>query len=161
MRGNWNFFSGTIFLLHKIQLLTVGKVKTPWIGEGIEVYGKRLSHFCDFQPVVLSAGSLEEEGKRILAHLKKQRGAHCLLDDAGKQFSSPQFGAWLGNKRDLGEPICFVIGGAYGVSDEVRRSVSLSLSLSAMTFPHELCQLLFLEQLYRAHSILAGSGYHH
>lgn len=84
-----------------------------------------------------------------------------MLDDCGKQFSSPEFAQWIGTQRDNGRKITFVLGGAYGLDDRIRSKAKLVLSLSRMTLPHELCKLVFLEQLYRVHTILAGSGYHH
>ena len=125
------------------------------------MFQERLGHQCKFGHVVLSAGSPEEEHERIIKAITKTSGTVVLLDERGTQRTSAQFAAWIGKHRDRGEALTFVLGGAYGFSDAIRSSVKEKMALSSMTFPHELCQLMFLEQLYRAMSILAGSGYHH
>ncbi len=109
----------------------------------------------------MGAGNEQEERKKILETLEKTDGVIVALDDKGKEFSSPEFASWIGKQRDAGQSVTFVLGGAYGLDDQIRAKATLVLSLSRMTLPHELCKLVFLEQLYRAHSILAGSGYHH
>lgn len=147
--------------MHRITLLSVGKVKTPWTAEGCAVYAERIGHFCDFSERVLSSGSAREEHARILEALEKTKGIIVILDERGKELTSRGLAQWIGKQRDTGEPVTFVLGGAYGFSDAIRAKATLVLRLSAMTLPHELCKVLFLEQLYRAHSILAGSGYHH
>jgi 23S rRNA (pseudouridine1915-N3)-methyltransferase len=147
--------------MQRITLLSIGKVKTPWIKDGCEVFIDRLSHSCDFSERILSAGSKEEENDRVLKALEDTKGTIVLLSHRGREHASDEFASWLGKKRDLGEPLTFVLSGAYGADERVFAKAHLALSLSRMTFPHELCKLVFLEQLYRAHSILAGSGYHH
>lgn len=118
-------------------------------------------HQCDFSERILNAGSASEEHERISASMEKSKGVFVALDERGKGMSSTEFAGWIGKQRDLAVPITFVIGGAYGLSDAIRQQSSLVLSVSRMTLPHELCKLFFLEQLYRAHTILAGTGYHH
>ncbi len=147
--------------MHKVTLVTVGKVKSAWIKDGCDVYGDRLGHQCDFSEKILSAGSASEEHERILASMEKTTGVFVALDETGKEKSSVELASWMGKQRDIGTPVTFLIGGAYGLSDAIRQKSSLVLSLSRMTLPHELCKLFFLEQLYRAHTILAGTGYHH
>lgn len=147
--------------MHRITLLSVGKIKTPWIKDGCELYVERLSHLCDLTERVLSAGEEKEERQKILDALEKTDGVIIALDDKGKEFSSPEFASWISKQKDSGQSLTFVLGGAYGLDDRIRAKATLTLSLSRMTLPHELCKLVFLEQLYRAHSILAGSGYHH
>ena len=121
----------------------------------------RLKKQCDFSERILTAGTKEEENERLLAALEKIDGVIVVLDERGKEFLSTEFATWIGRKRDIGDSITFVLGGAFGLDDRVRSKATLVLSLSRMTFPHELCKLVFLEQLYRAQSIMAGSGYHH
>ncbi len=147
--------------MHRIHLITVGRVKTPWIREGIDLYAGRLNHSCDFQTTIIAAGEAKEEHKRLAAAIAKAQGDIILLDEKGKQMTSVEFSRWIGKKRDAGRTITFVIGGAYGFDDALRDQAHSLLSLSAMTLPHELAQLLFSEQLFRAHSILQGTGYHH
>lgn len=141
--------------------MSVGTVKTAWIKEGCELYQDRLRRACDFSERVIKSGAAAEEHERILQALSKVQGAIVILDETGKEHSSRGFAGWLGKTRDAGMPVTFVLGGAYGFSDEIRQKGSLVLRLSSMTFPHELCKLVFLEQLYRAYEILKGSGYHH
>ena len=147
--------------MHRLTLFTVGKVKTPWILDGCQMYIDRLKHSCDFREQILSSGSAVEEHERLSKALSKIDGAIVLLDERGKMMTSPGLATFISSKRDHGTPITFCIGGAYGFNDALRSTASMVLSLSSMTFPHELCKLLFLEQLFRAESILAGSGYHH
>ncbi len=116
---------------------------------------------CDLTERVLSAGEEKEERQKILDVLEKTDGVIIALDDKGKEFSSLEFAAWISKQKDSGQTLTFALGGAYGLDDRIRAKATLTLSLSRMTLPHELCKLVFLEQLYRAHSILAGSGYHH
>lgn len=147
--------------MHKITLLTVGKVKTSWINEGCSLYTERLERSCDLTERILSAGNEKEERAKIVDALSKTHGVIVALDDKGKEFSSPEFAQWIGRQKDNGQPVTFVIGGAYGLDDAIRAKATLVFSLGKMTLPHELCKLVFLEQLFRAHSILAGTGYHH
>ena len=147
--------------MHRISLLSVGKVKVPWIADGCAMFIERLKKQCDFSERILTAGTREEENERVLAAIGKTDGVIVMLDECGKEFLSTEFASWIGKKRDLGDTITFVLGGAFGLEERVRSTATLVLSLSRMTFPHELCKVVFLEQLYRAQSILAGSGYHH
>jgi 23S rRNA (pseudouridine1915-N3)-methyltransferase len=101
------------------------------------------------------------EGERILAALRPGERV-VALDERGKLLDSRQFAAQLGTWRDQGSrQVAFVVGGAYGLDPSVRERADLVLSLSPMTFPHQLVRLLFAEQLYRATAILQGSPYHH
>lgn len=147
--------------MHRLSLITIGKIKTSWIEEGCSLYSERLKSQCQFKETILSVGSKEEENGRIAKALEKAEGTIVVLDDKGKEFSSEEFSSWTQKRRDIGDALTFVIGGAYGLDDFVRSRANLVLSLSRMTLPHELCKLLFLEQLFRVHSILQGSGYHH
>lgn len=147
--------------MHKISLISVGKIKTTWIKEGCDVFSERLSHSCDFSERILSSGEAKDEHERTFQALEKTSGMIVLLDELGEEMTSKEFAQWIGKKRDIGEPLTFVLGGAYGVDDRMRKSAKKIIALSKMTLPHELCKLMFLEQLYRAHTILEGRGYHH
>ena len=147
--------------MQRIRLLSVGQIKTSWISQGCDVHVSRLEHACDFEQIVLQADTPQKEEEKMLKSLEKIRGTIVLLDERGKTMTSPAFAQWIGKKRDAGEEITFVVGGAYGIGQKVKAAHTQSIRLSDMTFPHELCQLIFLEQLYRAHEILKGSGYHH
>ncbi|MDD5469933.1 MAG: 23S rRNA (pseudouridine(1915)-N(3))-methyltransferase RlmH [Candidatus Peribacteraceae bacterium] len=154
--------------MHRITLLTVGSPKSSWVKEGREEYVCRLLGSIDFSilPVQPSKSrdplrQREEESQLLLSALEKQDGDVWVLDESGKELSSREFASALAHARDLGTKITFVLGGAYGLNDAVRSRADRIIALSKMTFPHELCQLIFLEQLYRAVQIQKGSGYHH
>ena len=151
----------------KINLVCIGKVKEKYFAEGIAEYAKRLKRFCDFTIVEtaeenmsnLSAAAISErEGKNILPKL---RGTVFALAIEGKKYSSEDFAAELKRITDGGAgEITFVIGGSYGLSDEVKKRASGLISFSDMTFPHTLFRLMLTEQIYRAFCILAGTPYH-
>jgi 23S rRNA (pseudouridine1915-N3)-methyltransferase len=144
-----------------ITLLTIGKVKIPWVKEGCTFYLKRLQHSCKVVERVLAAGEQEEEREKVRRALENVEGMIVVLDERGKNLSSPELAHWIGKQKDIGMSMTFVLGGAYGLDDRIRAKAHLVLSLGRITLPHELCTLVFLEQLYRAYTILAGSGYHH
>ncbi len=146
-------------------LLCVGKLKASWVAEGCAEYLGRLRLF-EVREVPASkerdpARQKEEEGERLLAVAEKLRGELWVLDETGKSFTSRTFSQFLDKAADAGRPLTFVLGGAYGLSDAVKAAARGSIRLSDMTFPHELCRLVFLEQFYRAQEIRRGSGYHH
>ena len=155
----------------KIQLLLVGKTRFPFIREGMEEYRRRVVHYADFTirelPDLKKPGSRPEkmvkleEGIGILRSIDKADYV-VLLDERGQASNSLEFAAFL-EKRQHGsyKTLVFVIGGAYGFSEEVYQRADLALSLSKMTFSHEMIRLIFLEQLYRAFSIIRGEPYHH
>ena len=147
--------------MYKIALMTIGRIKTPWIAEGCSMYLERLRHSFDLEERVFTSGNQKEEQENMLNALGKIEGTIVILDERGKEFTSPAFSGWLSRERDLGTHVVFVIGGAYGLNDAIRKKGKLVLSLGKMTFPHELSKLLFLEQLFRAESMRKGSGYHH
>ncbi|MEM6835449.1 MAG: 23S rRNA (pseudouridine(1915)-N(3))-methyltransferase RlmH [Cyanobacteria bacterium P01_C01_bin.120] len=138
----------------KIKLLAVGKIKKGWIREGLEVYQKRLP---ELEILEIKDSTLEKEGEQLLAQLKG-RDRLIALTEIGQCYSSVEFAQFL-SRAESGS-LAFVIGSAAGLSEAVKRSAVQQLSLSPMTFPHELARLLLLEQLYRAKSILQGSNYH-
>ena len=153
--------------MHRITLLTVGRLKEPWARAGAELYIERLRPQVQLQIMELApskgrqpAQQQIEESQRLLAMLEKMDGEKIILDERGAGMASTAFASFIGGARDRGTPLIFVLGGAYGLTDVVRKSGKL-LSLSKMTFPHELARIVFLEQLYRAVEIARGSGYHH
>lgn len=155
----------------RITLLTVGKTDIPWVREGLEIYASRLRHYVPFSvveiPELKNVSSLgrelikQKEGELILKNVKPSDEV-ILLDERGKEFRSVEFAAYLGDKlaRASGD-ICFVIGGAYGFSGQVYDRAGSRLSLSKMTYSHQLVRTVFAEQLYRAFTILRGEPYHH
>ena len=145
----------------KIGIIWPGKTKEQFILEGLRKYLKLLRPYADISTIELKEekGSdvgkiLEKEGERIL----KLQVPYTLFDEKGKPLTSIEFAGYLAGKRS---PINFVLGGAYGVSEEVKKKASNTISLSRMTFTHEMSRLFFLEQLYRAFTIMHKRGYHH
>lgn len=154
--------------MHKISLVTVGSVKTSWIAEGSREYSTRISHDVSFEVIEISpskqkdpAKQSAEESVAILKRLEKAEGEIWALDEKGQEMSSQKFADAIGGLMDQGIAITFVLGGAYGLGEDIRRRGNRIVRLSVMTFPHELCRLVILEQLYRALQIRKGTGYHH
>jgi 23S rRNA (pseudouridine1915-N3)-methyltransferase len=154
----------------KIKLLVIGKTDEEYLSEGIAKFFKRITHYVNYEIEVIpdvkqgnkfSREKLkEEEGKLIL----KKLGANdqlILLDEKGRAFTSRQFSAFLQKKLNGGANIVFTIGGAFGFSKEVYERANEKISLSSMTFSHQMIRLFFNEQLYRAFTILKGEKYHH
>lgn len=153
-----------------IKLIVVSKTDVPYLQAGIDEYISRLKHYCDFELVVIPAlkngGRLSpeevknKEGELILRQLEK---VDCvvLLDEHGKEYTSVGFSEFLQKQMNGGvRTLTFVIGGAFGFSSEVYDAAHAKLSLSQMTFNHQMVRLFFLEQLYRAHTILRHEKYH-
>jgi 23S rRNA (pseudouridine1915-N3)-methyltransferase len=145
----------------KIKLIWVGKTKEQFILDGIKKYIKLLKPFADLEIVEIK----EETGKDIQRMVQKEgerttktRAQYVLLDEKGKNLTSAEFATFV---KGHGPAVSFVLGGAYGVSDDVREKAADMISLSKMTFTHELSRLVFLEQLYRAFTIIHRRGYHH
>lgn len=154
--------------MHKVTLLAIGSLREPWAKDAARMYRERLKPSMDFNVLELppsrqphASGQMVEESERLVLSAQKLKGELWVLDETGKQMASKEFAEEIGKVRDRGEPVTFVIGGAYGLTDKVRSSAHKVISLSSMTLPHELCRIVFLEQLYRASEILKGSGYHH
>ncbi|MBR4775211.1 MAG: 23S rRNA (pseudouridine(1915)-N(3))-methyltransferase RlmH [Bacteroidales bacterium] len=154
-----------------INLLTVGKTDVKWVKEGLDVYASRLKHYVPFSvteiPELKKVSALshrqikEKEGELILKQLAPQ-DTLVLLDEHGTEFRSLEFAAWLEKQlAGSGKNLVFVIGGAYGFSEEVYKRADGKLSLSKMTYSHQLVRTVFAEQLYRAFTILKGEPYHH
>lgn len=152
----------------KLRLLWVGKTQEAWVKTGIEEYAGRVKRYSQFEIAEIKEekGALPEqmrlrEAERIEKLLPKNSRL-ILLDEAGEQFTSPSFAEMLTRYRDSSTPeITFVIGGAYGFPDELRKRADRLISLSKMTFTHQMIRPFFLEQLYRAFTIMNNEGYHH
>lgn len=155
----------------KIVLLVIGKTDKDFVKNGIEEYQKRLVHYLPFGiniiPDIKNTKNLSEnqqkqkEGDLILEKLKSV-DTLILLDEGGKEFSSVGFSKFIEQKMISGtKNLVFVIGGPYGFSDEVYRKAQGKVSLSKMTFSHQMIRMIFTEQLYRAMTIIKGEPYHH
>ncbi len=149
-----------------IEIITIGKKHEGWIQPGIERYQKRLRAPWDLKWNLLPHSSLEdssarqEESERILSRLDPADFV-ILLDERGKSISSEQFSRQLEDIFSSSKTPKIIIGGAYGVNDDLRNRANLTLSLSVMVFPHQLVRLIISEQIYRARQIASGSKYHH
>ena len=142
----------------KITIAWIGKTKSPAIQSLTEDYLKRLRQYAD-----ASGASVKDEAAVLKLSSADSRPRHrlILLDGQGKQLSSQEFANWLSEQQDRSSmPLLFAIGGADGFSEETRSHAALVLSLGKMTFAHELARVVFLEQLYRAFTILKGHPYH-
>ena len=155
----------------KIRLIVIGKTNAAYLKTGENDYEDRLKHYCKFEeliiPPIKNGGKLSnkdlkiKEGKLILKHIDSIDKV-ILLDEKGKSFSSIDFSNLLNQKLlDSTKKLVFVIGGAFGFSEEVYKRANSKISLSKMTFSHQMIRLIFKEQLYRAFTILKGEKYHH
>lgn len=153
-----------------IRLIVVSKTDIPYLQTGIEEYVGRLKHYCDFELVVIPAlkntGRMsseevkEREGQMILKQLGKADTV-VLLDEHGKEYTSVNFSEYLQKQMNAGtRTLTFVIGGAFGFSPAVHAAATHKISLSQMTFNHQMVRLFFVEQLYRAFTILHHEKYH-
>ena len=155
----------------KIRLLVIGKTSATYLEEGISVYSDRLDHYCDFTIEVISdiknARSLDNSKLMKLESMEflkriKPGDITVLLDENGKQFSSDGFAKQLDKWAQTGNKnLFFIIGGAFGADEVLKERADFRLSLSSMTFSHQMVRMIFLEQLYRAFTILKNEKYHH
>lgn len=155
----------------KIVLLAIGKTDAKYFKDAIEEYQKRLIHYLPFEieliPDLKNTKNMSEdqqklrEGELILKSL--QSGDHIvLLDDKGKEYTSTKFAQYIEQKMNvIPKRLVFIIGGPYGFSDEVYSKANEKLTLSRMTFSHQMVRLIFVEQLYRAMTIINNEPYHH
>lgn len=155
----------------KISLVVIGKTDASFFSEAVQEYAGRLTHYIPFEMVVIpdiknvknlsQAQQKEKEGELIL---KAIQPGDCLvlLDEHGKEYTSLQFASYLEKKMHIvNKRLVFVIGGPYGFSDTVYKAAREKISLSKMTFSHQMIRLVFVEQIYRAMTILANEPYHH
>lgn len=152
-------------------LLCVGKTDRGEISQLIEQYCQRLKHYTKFSlhtvEDIKNTKNLseklqkEKEGDALQKHLKAGDRV-VLLDEGGKQFSSLDFSAWINKQMSSGiKRLVFIVGGPYGFSPAIYQLAQQKISLSPMTFSHQMVRLFFVEQLYRAHTILKNEPYHH
>ena len=155
----------------RITLLAVGKTDIPWVGDALDMYASRLRHYVPFGvtqiPELKNVSALSrdqikaKEGELILKNLKKEDFV-VLLDERGREYRSVEFASMLEERMTrMGRDIVFVVGGAYGFCKGVYDRADDSVSLSRMTFSHQMVRAVFAEQLYRAFTIMRGEPYHH
>ncbi|WP_142686957.1 23S rRNA (pseudouridine(1915)-N(3))-methyltransferase RlmH [Chitinophaga polysaccharea] len=155
----------------KIQLWSIGKEHDPYIRDGMAVFQKRLQHYVDFEVKLIS--TVKQAASLSVPELKKQEAKIILdmllptdfllaLDEKGKMMTTVQFADFLQQRNNAGtRQLIILIGGAFGIDDAVLQRAQLKMSLSPLTFPHQLVRLIFTEQLYRAYTVLNREKYHH
>ncbi len=156
----------------KINIIAVGKVKEKYFLDGISEYAKRLNGLCEFKITEIEEENYKKVSNALIEEIKNKEGKKILSSNdfkgyvfamaiEGKKFSSPDFAREIKKLADGGKGvITFVIGGSYGLSDEVKKRADKLISFSDMTFPHTLFRLMLTEQIYRAFCINAGTPYH-
>ena len=154
----------------KITLIVVGKTASAEVKNICADYLKRINRYCKTEEVIVENATAkftdirkvkEKEAETILRRLSPTDFV-VLLDDKGKEYSSVQWASHVEHLFNQSlKNVCFVVGGAYGFSDDVYKRANAKLSLSKMTFSHQIIRAIFLEQLYRAFTILKGEKYHH
>lgn len=149
--------------MRTIKLVVFGKLKEPYLREACLEYEKRLGAYCKLEVIELApvenkpvAQALALEAKLALSKINKQASVVALCVE-GRQMSSEQFAAWM---EEQPSEVVLVIGSSHGLGEELKARAGLKLSLSAMTFPHQLARVMMLEQVYRAFQINAGGKYH-
>lgn len=154
----------------KITLLCVGETKMPFLKEGINLFKSRLSHFVSFNllevnnvktpPNPLPAFVKDKEAEALLKHIKPG-DTLVLLDEKGTTYNSQGFATYIqACQVQSTKHLVFIIGGAYGFSDTLYKKAAHKMSLSKMTFTHDMARLIFTEQLYRAYTIINNFPYH-
>lgn len=154
----------------KSELILVGKTNDKLYVEGINDYTERISHYAPFSihtiPAIKNTKNISQEqqkqaeGELILKRIQPADTV-VLLDEHGAERTSTEMAKWLERKQQTARKVVFVIGGPYGFSETVYRRADEKISLSKMTFSHQMVRLIFVEQLYRACTIIKGESYHH
>lgn len=152
-----------------LTFISIGKTNEPYVKDGLEKYLKLLSKYAKVDWIELNdvknAGKLppdklKEAEAEIIANAIPDKSAVVFLDEIGKQYDSQKFSSFLEKKSNDHSKLTFVIGGSYGLSEAVKKRGE-SISLSAMTFNHQMVRLILTEQIFRAFTIMKGTGYHH
>jgi 23S rRNA (pseudouridine1915-N3)-methyltransferase len=154
----------------KISLITVGDNEDRYLAAGFELYANRLQHYISFDSIAIPSkknktnskeAAMLDEAKEIMKKISTT-DLLILLDEKGKEYSSLEFAKQMQKYLNMpGKRMVFIIGGPFGFSPEIKARAVQTLSLSQMTFNHQMAKLFFLEQLYRAMTILKGEPYHH
>ncbi|MCI6160272.1 MAG: 23S rRNA (pseudouridine(1915)-N(3))-methyltransferase RlmH [Prevotella sp.] len=154
----------------KTSLIVVGKTVNKHIAACIDDYVERIGHYMPFGiltvPELKNTKSMSEEqqkereGEAILKQVQPTDWL-VLMDEHGAEYRSMEFAAWIEKKQQTARKLVFVIGGPYGFSEEIRARANEKISLSKMTFSHQMVRLVFAEQMYRACTIIKGEPYHH
>ena len=155
-----------------VTLIAVGKLKEKYLRDAVAEYFKRLGAFCKINIIEVDEEKigdnpskaqidnvLEKEGQRIIKKIPKSSSVITLCIE-GKEYSSPEFSSLIEKISLENSSICFVIGGSFGLSEDVKKLGNTKLSFGKMTLPHQLARMVLLEQIYRAFSISGNSKYH-
>ena len=156
----------------KVTIITLGKLKEKYLRDAVNEYVKRMSRYCKLDIIELTPVNLSEkpsqseidsalikEAEMIEKRIPTDSVVTALCVE-GKTLSSEQLADFVNANTNGGKNMCFIIGSSYGMSQMVKQKANLKLSLSAMTFPHQLFRVMLLEQIYRAFKINEGSAYH-
>lgn len=152
-------------------IVSVGKISAPWINQGVSLFENRLEKYIKINSIVIpdprNAKNMsidqikEEEGKSIMTLLQPSDFV-VLLDERGRELTSHEFAEWMQKQMNMGRKrLVLIIGGPYGFSQSLYKRAESKISLSKMTFTHEMAKLFLTEQIYRAMTILRGEPYHH
>ena len=149
-----------------IKIITIGQLKEKYLKEAVEEYTKRIKKYSNIELIELKDEGLVEEAKAIRLEGEKikkyisDRDYVVTLEIEGKQVSSTEFADKINNMLIESSNIVFIIGGSYGLSDEIKQISKFHLSFSKMTFPHQLFRVILLEQIYRSFKIINNESYH-
>jgi 23S rRNA (pseudouridine1915-N3)-methyltransferase len=153
-----------------IKLILNGKTDEAYLCEGISIFEKRLKHYCSFEQIILpsikagglNAEQIKEKEAELIYKQIKHTDYVILLDEKGKQLTSIEFAEFISKQQlESVKTLVFIVGGPFGFSKSIYNRANYLLSLSKMTFSHQMIRLLFIEQLYRAFTIIKGEKYHH
>ena len=142
-----------------IKIICPGKIKEKYLREAIDDYKKRISKYHKIEIVEVEDSITEEEGSKILKHID-DKDYVITLEIKGNNLTSEEFAEMVDKTFITNSKMCFVIGGSYGLSEEVKKRSNYKLSFSSFTFPHQLFRVILLEQIYRAFKILNNETYH-
>jgi 23S rRNA (pseudouridine1915-N3)-methyltransferase len=153
-----------------ITLLMIGNTSEPFVNEGYAHFTKRLKHYIKVKEIIISdikdrknlnPDQIKEKEALLLLEKMNSVNFTVLLDEKGKELSSSEFAGFIQKTMNAGNrELLFVIGGAYGVSESIKQKADFVMSLSRMTFTHQFIRMIFIEQLYRAMTILKNEPYH-
>jgi len=145
----------------RVRIIAIGKAKDRSLRVGLDEYYARIGRYAKFEEVEIKDGDAVEVAEKLSRNIP-DRSRVVALEVDGRSFGSHEFAKWLGRaENDAVQTVVFLIGGAYGLPQDISKTADLRLSLSAMTFPHRLARLVLAEQIYRGFSILRGEPYDH
>lgn len=155
-------------IVRGLKIIIVGKIRTGFHREAFNFYLKKIKKYTSVELLVARDAKdgnislrLDKEAELILERISS-RDLVIILDEKGKSFNSRDFSSWLGKwQEDPGRIPCFIIGGAYGLSEKIKSRADLLMGLGPITLPHELAGVILVEQIYRGYTILKGHPYHH